>query len=251
MLTFTVNYFPSPWPTSHVWSLSVEEQFYLLWPVAFVFMISRGAPFLWLLAALALPIVGAPIARVISHQHLGGPAFYSYSFLTRCDSLAWGCLLAVLCAYRANAVEALLARWRVPIAAAAFGVIVAMIVMTRLFVAGFLTVPLSTTFSSAGVAALLLLTIDRPAAFGCQWLNSPAVRQVGLWSYSIYLWQQLFCAHPSDYGLISPPWFLSFPFWLIPAVVCGCMSYYVVERPFLRLRDRKSRQRHPTPADES
>ena len=38
-LTFTQNFIESPHTTGHLWSLSVEEQFYLLWPVTLVFLI--------------------------------------------------------------------------------------------------------------------------------------------------------------------------------------------------------------------
>ena len=65
-------------------------------------------------------------------------------------------------------------------------------------------------------------------------LESPPLQIVGLGSYSIYLWQQLFLARPSSY-LEAP-----FPVALLPVVVM--ISVYLVERPFIRIGRKLSRR---------
>ena len=53
---------------------------------------------------------------------------------------------------------------------------------------------------------------------------------VGILSYSLYLWQQPFLHRDSQAPLAS------FPLNLVVAVGCALLSYYVIERPSLRLR---------------
>ncbi|MEI6078838.1 MAG: acyltransferase [Verrucomicrobiota bacterium] len=40
-LTFTTNFFPTPFATTHFWSLAVEEQFYFLWPWSLVVVLNQ------------------------------------------------------------------------------------------------------------------------------------------------------------------------------------------------------------------
>src|SRR5262249_39241530 len=91
--TFTMNFHnPRAWWLGHLWSLSVEEQFYLLWP-AVVLLLGRMSALRAALAALLL----APLARVVVWYAI--PAWREYtdeSFPMVFDALATGCLLAVL-----------------------------------------------------------------------------------------------------------------------------------------------------------
>jgi peptidoglycan/LPS O-acetylase OafA/YrhL len=68
-------------------------------------------------------------------------------------------------------------------------------------------------------------------------LNCKWIRHLGELSYSINIWQQLFCADPALYGL-GTVWWLSFPGWLVPVFVTAYTSYYLLERPLFRLRSR-------------
>jgi len=77
-------------------------------------------------------------------------------------------------------------------------------------------------------------------------LDQPLLRQVGLLSYSIYIWQQIFCSNPTEFGL-GRVWWLSFPGWLIPVILVAIVSYYGLERPLFRLRAR-FRSERPGPS---
>lgn len=67
-------------------------------------------------------------------------------------------------------------------------------------------------------------------------LNWGPVVWLGKISYSLYLWQELFCANPN----------LHFGFILIlPSIACASLSYYLVEQPMLRLRERLARRAQP------
>src|SRR5215471_12688755 len=59
-------------------------------------------------------------------------------------------------------------------------------------------------------------------------LNWGPVAWLGKISYSLYLWQELFCSNPNlHHGYILA----------LPAIGCACLSYYIVEQPMLRWRE--------------
>jgi peptidoglycan/LPS O-acetylase OafA/YrhL len=64
-------------------------------------------------------------------------------------------------------------------------------------------------------------------------LNWPPLVFVGILSYSLYLWQQLFIDRASSF------WTARFPQNLILAFCAALLCHYVIEKPFLRLRDAK------------
>jgi peptidoglycan/LPS O-acetylase OafA/YrhL len=64
---------------------------------------------------------------------------------------------------------------------------------------------------------------------------------VGVISYSLYLWQQLFlCRYHAS-------WFTTFPLNIVLAFAAATASYHLVEQPFLRLRERlEAKMRKPS-----
>ena len=76
------------------------------------------------------------------------------------------------------------------------------------------------------IAGLLLHAVQR-----AYWiLNVRPVVWLGKISYSLYLWQQLFV-----FGERPKPWY-----FVLVAVALASASYYFVEQPMLRLRERKA-----------
>jgi len=89
--TYSINYhWPRSWHLGHLWSLSVEEQFYFLWPAILCFAGSKRA------FKIALGVVAvAPVCRV-SMWHLAPSLRMNMDshFQSVADALAVGCLLA-------------------------------------------------------------------------------------------------------------------------------------------------------------
>jgi peptidoglycan/LPS O-acetylase OafA/YrhL len=99
-LFFFHDYGPSfMWPLEHFWSLSIEEQFYFLWPFLLVYCLRRpGLEGRWKASKIAIAIIlVAPLIRVFSFTFARDTFLHnSYSFHARADSLMFGCLIALL-----------------------------------------------------------------------------------------------------------------------------------------------------------
>lgn len=236
-LTFTTNFAHLVWPTGHLWSLAVEEQFYLLWPI--LLSVAGLQKTRRIILLLLVPIVFGPVSRVLSHVLGAGtwvsPFFQRYSSFNYFDSVALGCMSAVLLVRHHDEARMILARFPRTILFSGAAFIVAPQILVKSFVAAWLTVPLGSTFQAIGFSLLLLLSVFSPQFF--KPLNWASVRQIGLLSYSIYIWQMLFCMDPRDYGL-PHVWFLSFYGWWWTALFVAICSYYCLERPLISLRAR-------------
>jgi peptidoglycan/LPS O-acetylase OafA/YrhL len=209
-LFYLVNFdFVHPWIIAHLWSLSLEEQFYFLWPSVLRKWYRHRMIILWAM------ILVAPIARAVLYYFKVEDGGYG-NLLTVGDNLATGCLLAMV------GPRLLDVRWK---AAALMLVAVVLIPLydadsrLRTLFALFVLSPIL-HFSIAGILAHV---VRHPYRL----LNLAPVVWLGNISYSLYLWQQPFFdpSSSSRYGVLG-------------AVGLACASYYLVEKPMLRVRER-------------
>ncbi len=240
-LTFTTNFFWSPFPTSHLWSLGVEEQFYLLWPWFAVLACRRGASALR--GLLIIPIVLAPLLRVMACKHWYPDSlavlFNTGSFFVRCDSLAYGCLGAVLFTQWRSGLEWFFARYVGRVAILGVLLIVTPVGLRLLHVPARVEALTFDSMQAIGFGLLLLQSLFHAGQGFYRALNWPWIRQLGILSYSIYIWQQMFCGgDPAVFGRATNAWWTHFPIWILTALVAACISYFVVEKPLFRLRAR-------------
>lgn len=224
-VTYTTNYhYDRAWDLGHMWSLAVEEQFYLLWPAILLFLgKQRGV------AIAAVFVVLAPAIRLATYKlHLAPPEGISETFQTVGDSIAVGCVLA---GWRDQLTAS--ARYRAFQASPLF----VLVPITALAAAVLRPHPLADyAVGQTTMNVCIALTVDwcirHPEGRVGRFLNSAPLVYVGTLSYSIYLWQQFFLNHTS-----SAP-FAVFPLNLALTAAAALASYYVVERPFLRWRER-------------
>lgn len=241
---FVWNYSPvaDGWWLGHTWSLAVEEQFYLLWPVVLVFLGARRA----VLMAVVY-IVASPVIRTLSYAVFPGQRDDVWMmFHTRADALLVGCLLALLPAVRPVLWERVqrLAQRRIEYPALAVLLVSSTI---EVLFGGLWVLPFGYSLTALAGGALILVAVARqaPSPF-LRVLRWRALTTVGLLSYSLYLWQQLFLA-PQGTGL---PVVGSGVLGLLALTAAATLSYLFVERPFLNLKDRLQRPaRRASPVD--
>jgi peptidoglycan/LPS O-acetylase OafA/YrhL len=208
--------FSHPWFLGHLWSLSVEEQFYFLWP---------GVLKKWhrhRVGILLGVVAFAPLYRVAGH-FLGAHGRADETFPAVADVLAMGCLLAIFAARLPKIKGVWAPAMIVPV----------VLVPVYLGVLRFHITPLLLfvlwPVMHLSIAGLLLHVVQRP-----YWiLNVRPVVWLGKISYSLYLWQQLFV-----YGEHPKPWY-----FVLFAVGLASASYYLVEQPMLRVRERRATAR--------
>jgi peptidoglycan/LPS O-acetylase OafA/YrhL len=218
-LTFTTTYFfdYAAKPLQQLWSLSVEEQFYLLWPLAFCFGVRNAKRYCWVIIFLS------PVIRILLKHH--GYTQYSHLAPAIGDSLTAGCLLA----FYENQVA----------------------VFAKTYfrsTAAFLTLCLVTL--SAGcliywrdavllwgippclLALLISVAIERQDRL----LNSGLLVWTGLLSYSLYLWQQPFLVFDGPLNYFSVRILMTF--------LMAYLSYRFIEQPVLNLYARRRSETH-------
>lgn len=222
--TYSINYLPGrSWSVGQLWSLSVEEQFYLLWPFAFAFLRPRKR--IWAVTGVMLFAV---FARAAARIFLMGTPYRDLEmFPMVADSLAAGCLLAMMRTEleRQNWYRRLLQ----PLPS--FAILVLVLSLNR-YQGYTVDGVLGTLLINLGLAVLVhrcVLYADGPVG---KVLNWRPVKFVGVLSYSLYVWQQPFLNRNSS------AWYSAFPQNLLFAVAVALASYFLLEKPLLKLRSR-------------
>jgi peptidoglycan/LPS O-acetylase OafA/YrhL len=231
--TYTLNfYFGSGGAfvgVQHIWSLCVEEQFYLLWPAALVFVGRQRAIYVAVFLILASPFVRVITYAMLAPQHR---AVVNRMFHSSIDTIMFGCLLALLGqSSRLNMKLDRCANHSTFALACFFLCFLDPLLDLRFHGRYDLTVGM--TLEGICICLITLYVIRRPKGFPGRILNLPALRHVGIISYGLYLWQNIFTGESSQF----------FPFNLGAIFVCAEVSYWVVERPSLRLRDRQQKEK--------
>jgi peptidoglycan/LPS O-acetylase OafA/YrhL len=246
---------------SHVWSLCVEEQFYLVFPLAVLLLGNRPSPRKTVLALLAVVLLGIGLRGFLWLSQVASPAFdpaaapqvtpymnlIYFPTWSRLDGLLAGVALALVRAFRPDLWARLTARPTL-LLLAGLALMAAAILLFDDQITGLFGTMLGFPLLATGVALIVAAGAEPKGLIGTRALPGAGALAVG--AYSLYL------SHKIAYHVAQT--------WLIPALglsgwaglalaiglalLFGAVLYWAVERPFLHLRDRWLARFKPRPA---
>jgi peptidoglycan/LPS O-acetylase OafA/YrhL len=223
-----------PFNFFHLWSLSVEEQFYLIWPWLIGSRLEQKA----LQRICVAGIVAAPALRLLLlHWHVN-PWWMYQSLPTRMDALFAGALLALIPrpSLRLSRIVALSS----------------LLVLACLISRGHSFFFLSPAIQGIGYSALALLFASavamslHPSTMVHRICSWPVLRFYGKYSYGIYLWHYLLSEQFGALSLWVQRHFMtplaasvaSVGLILLCSTLIAVVSYKAIESPFLVLKKR-------------
>lgn len=233
-------------PVGHFWSLAIEEQFYLVWPLVVLIFDDAGLLIFCALAiACSAGLRNLPWAQAVQARHM---EFLYRLTPFRIEPLAFGAAIAVAARYQRWRALARRVAWA-PLAAGAL--VVAAIVFSTGTSA--YSTPAMTRYGYtalalvfASVVALAVIHSGSPAA-AARFLRNPVLLRFGMYSYAMYVLH-------APLGLFLPAWMgervrlgdgaaaalLSIAIGLAFTYAAAALSWRFIERPFLKLKDRFS-----------
>jgi peptidoglycan/LPS O-acetylase OafA/YrhL len=220
-------------PLSHTWSLSIEEQFYILWPPLLALMLRFECKKKYIIGLLLLMTVAAALNRAWLWNGDQSMARAYAGLDTRADAILIGCLVGLLAAWN------LLPAIRQPASYVLSSGAVLLLALMGLFCSnheGYMYRGGFTVFAVAVGVGIAFLLGPAPKLMKV-FLEMPVLVWIGRLSYGLYLWHiplYAFCyGRVQHYPLIVR---LAVEFGL--TFVAASLSHYFIEKPFLRLKHR-------------
>lgn len=223
---FPIEYSNGEWYLKHLWSLSMEEQFYIIWPFLILLFSFKKMP-----AVVIFLLLIFPIFRLLNYYYL--PDYrgnMNYMFHTAGDCILYGCLGSLLLNFNFDFVKKFLnifETYKMHILA---------------FIYLFFLSPMLQTYWLPTKGGFITHILD-PLCIICLiiWLveskdklwslfNNKFMITLGVYSYSIYIWQQLFLTK------LNTTLSGMFPLNYIVTFLVAWLSYNLVEKQFLKLK---------------
>jgi peptidoglycan/LPS O-acetylase OafA/YrhL len=256
-MTYTLNlvvaggFVPLP-PYGQTWSLCIEEQFYILWPLVLRRLGLRGALRFAVSAIVGILVLRTSIYCWLNWGHLETPTLESvrliyFCTVTRIDTILMGCALAlsINIGFGDNLLKMLQKATWFPTVALCVAVLAIWWGTGAGANGGWRALTVGYTLMSATVAAVILALFIQPASWIARLLSMSALVFIGKISYGVYLFQ------PIVWNALSP--FLGLRHQVVApigkealalslvwfgTIGVAWLHYRFIERCFLRPRER-------------
>lgn len=222
------SYFAAPSaqsPLLHLWSLGVEEQFYLFWPLLLLLFYRPTKAGRFCIGAALVAIVSFALGNILYPLD---PSFVYYMMPTRAGELLLGALVAVLTLRGAHK--------RIPAAASGWLALcgLALLIGSFALITGHMPFPGVVAIAPTGGAALLILAGTINTTWVSRLLSFKPLVHIGLISYSAYLWHWPLLAF-YRYGYGEPNTMTGVAIIVI-ALALSELSYRFIEQPARHFR---------------
>lgn len=231
-LTYTYNFFlahgsPMPQPLGHLWTLSVEGQFYVVWALLVAWLLRRGSKAL--AAATAILVALSALVPLFIWRHGAGQNWIYFGTPSRVDQLLAGALLAQ--AWSLGLLK------RVPAWALRAGAVAGGATLLYLIVGvgnvGFKYLGAIPVVAGAGVLVIAHLVEGGPSGWGSRALGWKPLVWLGQRSYAVYLWHW-----PLAQWTNLLPHRIGVPLGIGCSLIAAELSWRLVEAPAQRLARR-------------
>ena len=213
------------WFLGHLWTLALEAQFYFLWPLVLGLLGITKSRKLSLFIVLILPFIRVGSYFLFPSQR----GLLGMMFHTAIDSIMVGCYMAIInnnCKYKK-----LISNLKMPTICILMLWLFLISPTLGYFIRGF-GISLGISIDAIASGLLIAWLHNNPMTIISNFLSNSVLTYIGKISYSLYLWQQLFLTKLNTTIMGQFPYNIGFCF------LAAIISYYLIEKPFLRLKNK-------------
>ena len=223
--------FPAHKPFDHIWSLCVEEHFYIILPLLFLvcsFLPLGKNKIKMVFIGVILTILFGIVIKYISYNFTNSKDTSIFTF-NRVDALGWGVLLSLIINYYPQRIKNILQTSKKLIFGVGLSLFIGAIILHKTNVSVFFSAILF--FSVIPFSFFLMILSTYYSKFD-DWF---VIRFIAYFSYNWYLWHVLFVQIISEKigtGI------LGLVLYLVITFTIAILATYFIEEPFLKLRNK-------------